>query len=119
MFRRNRMVRNFGGNMGHMMKAAQKMQKQMAEAQDALKEKYVEGSAGGGMVKAVVNGQKELIKVTIEKDFILEEIEDEEDIKTLEDLITAAVRDGMDKAQELMEKSMGDITGGMNIPGLM
>ena len=67
------MVRNLGGNMGQMMKAAQKMQKQMMEKQEALKDKYVEGDAGGGMVKAVVSGQKELIKVTIDRDFILEE----------------------------------------------
>jgi len=112
------MVRNIGGNMGQMMKAAQKMQKQMMEAQEKLKEKYVEGDAGGGMVKALVNGQKELIKITIDRAFILQEISDEEDVETLEDLVTAAVKNGMDKAQKLIEESMGDVTGGMNLPGM-
>ena len=112
------MVRNFGGNMGHMMKAAQKMQKQMLEAQEALKDKFVEGDAGGGMVKAVVNGQKELVKITIDKDFVLGEMSDADDVETLEDLVTAAVKSGMDKAQKLIEESMGDVTGGLNIPGL-
>ena len=104
--------------MGNMMKAAQKMQKQMAEAQEELKDKYVEGEAGGGMVKAVVNGQKELIKITIDKDFAVNEIEDADDVATLEDLVTAAVRNGMEKAQQLMEDSMGKLTGGLNIPGM-
>lgn len=104
--------------MGHMMKAAQKMQKQMVQAQEELKGKYVEGEAGGGMVKAVVNGQKELVKITLDKDFVLGEIEDKEDVETLEDLITAAVKGGMDKAQELIEDSLGEVTGGMNLPGL-
>ncbi|MFC1581899.1 YbaB/EbfC family nucleoid-associated protein [Planctomycetota bacterium] len=112
------MVRNMGGGMGNMMKAAQKMQKQMMQAQEELKDKYVEGEAGGGMVKAVVNGQKELIKITIDKDFALKEVEDEDDVATLEDLVTAAVRNGMEKAGQLMEDSMGKLTGGMNIPGM-
>jgi len=112
------MVRNFGGGMGNMVKMAQKMQKQMLELQETLKEKFVEGEAGGGIVKAVVNGRKELVKVTIDKEFVLEEMEDEEDVETLEDLVTAAVKNGMEKAQKMMEESLGALTGGLNIPGL-
>ncbi len=106
--------------MGQMMKAAQKMQKEMLKAQEGLKDKFVEGTAGGGIVKVLVNGQKELVKITIDRDFAVEELEDADDVAALEDLIMNAVQDGMDKAQKLMEESMGGITGGlgMNLPGL-
>ncbi|MFH1708597.1 MAG: YbaB/EbfC family nucleoid-associated protein [Planctomycetota bacterium] len=112
------MVRNLGGNMNQMMKAAQKMQKDMLAAQEALKERFVEGEAGGGMVKVIVNGQKEVIKIVIAADFVLKEMEDEADVRTLEELVIAAIRNGTEKARKLAEESMGQVTGGLNLPGL-
>ncbi len=102
-----------GGNMGNMMKQVQKMQKQMETMEEDLKEKEVEASVGGGVVKAVVNGKKELIKIEIEPTAV-----DPEDVDMLEDLILAAVNEAMRKAEDMVESEMKKITGGLNIPGL-
>jgi nucleoid-associated protein EbfC len=101
------------GNMNNMMKQMQKMQKQMAKAQEELKEKTVEGTAGGEMVKVVVNGHKEVLDVVIK-----EEAVDPDDIEMLQDLILAATNDAMKKADDMINKDMGQFTKGMNIPGL-
>lgn len=107
---------NFGGrggmgNMNQMLKQAQAMQAKMMKAQEELKEAHVEGSAGGGMVSATVNGQGELVGVKLSK-----EVVDPEDVEMLEDLILAAVSDAANKAREMMEQRMGSLTGGMKLP---
>jgi hypothetical protein len=102
-----------GGNMNSMMKQVQKMQKQMAEMQQDLELKEVEATAGGGAVKATVNGKKELLKIEIEP-----EVVDPEDVEMLQDLILAAVNEATKKAEEMMEKEMSKVTGGLNLPGM-
>lgn len=100
-------------NMGNMMKQVQKMQKQMEKAQEELKDKTVEGTAGGGMVTIKLNGHKEMIGVHIEPEAV-----DPEDVEMLEDLIVAAMNDALKQVDEMVQNDMGKFTGGMNIPGL-
>ncbi|EGL81833.1 UPF0133 protein ybaB [Caldalkalibacillus thermarum TA2.A1] len=100
-------------NMHNMMKQMQKMQKQMQKVQEELKEKTVEGTAGGGMVSITLNGHKELVNVSIKPEAV-----DPDDVEMLEDLIMAAMNDAMKKADELIQSDMGKLTGGLNIPGL-
>ncbi|KPB03061.1 nucleoid-associated protein [Bacillus sp. CHD6a] len=108
------MMRGGGmGNMQKMMKQMQKMQKDMAKAQEELAEKTMEGTAGGGMVTVVVNGQKEIIEVNIK-----EEVVDPEDIEMLQDLVLAATNDALKKMDELTNDTMGQFTKGLNMPGL-
>ena len=107
------MMRGKGmGNMQGMMKQMQKMQKKMAEAQEELGEKRIEGTAGGGMVKVVVSGHKEVLGVIIN-----EEVVDPEDIEMLQDLVLAATNDALKKAEEMTGETMGQFTKGMNLPG--
>ncbi len=101
------------GDLGNIMKHAQKMQQEMAKIQEDLKNRVVEGKAGGGMVVVNVNGAQELLAVKIDKNVV-----DPEDVEMLEDLITAAVREGMRKAKEMANKEMSKLTGGLNLPGL-
>lgn len=101
------------GNMGNMMKQAQKMQKQMQKMQSDIEKQEFEASAGGGAITAQVNGKKEVLSINLD-----EAIVDPEDIEMLEDLIVAAVNSAMEKADKAMEKQMGKLTGGLNIPGL-
>ncbi|OAS84262.1 MULTISPECIES: YbaB/EbfC family nucleoid-associated protein [Metabacillus] len=101
------------GNMQKMMKQMQKMQKDMAKAQEELAEKTVEGTAGGGMVTVVVNGQKELVEVNIKEDVV-----DPEDIEMLQDLVLAATNDALKKMDDLTNDTMGQFTKGMNLPGM-
>ncbi|MCM3165122.1 MULTISPECIES: YbaB/EbfC family nucleoid-associated protein [Bacillaceae] len=101
------------GNMQKMMKQMQKMQKDMAKAQEELAEKTVEGTAGGGMVTVVVNGQKEIVEVNIK-----EEVVDPEDIEMLQDLVLAATNDALKKMDDLTNETMGQFTKGMNLPGM-
>ena len=103
-------------NMQQLMKQAQKMQQQMMAAQEELANAQVEGSAGGGMVKATVSGTGELVALTIDPSVV-----DPEDVETLTDLVVAAVRDASRAAQELTAEKMGPVTGGlggMGLPGL-
>lgn len=102
-----------GGNMNNMLKQVQKMQKQMEEMQGELELKEVEASAGGGAVAVKVNGKKEILGITIQPAVV-----DPDDIEMLQDLIIAATNEALRKAEEMMNKEMGKITGGMNIPGL-
>ncbi len=101
------------GNMGNLMKQAQKMQKQMEKLQAELNEKEVEAAAGGGVVKAVANGKKEIISITIDP-----EVVDPDDVEMLQDLILAATNEALREAEALVSSEMQKITGGMNIPGL-
>ena len=101
------------GNMQKMMKQMQKMQKDMQKAQEELVEKTVEGTAGGGMVTVLVNGNKEVLEVKIK-----EEVVDPEDIEMLQDLVLAATNDALKKMDEITNSTMGKFTQGLNIPGL-
>ncbi len=96
------------GNMNNLMKQAQRMQKQMEEAQKDLETKEFEASAGGGVVKATVNGKKELVSVKIDPDAV-----DPEDVEMLEDMIVAAVNEAMRGMNEISTQTMSKITGGI------
>ena len=96
------------GNMNSLMKQAQKMQKQMEEATKALEEKTYEASSGGGVVKVVVNGKKELESIEL-----AEEVVDKDDIEMLQDLILAAVNQALRAQEEDSSKEMSKITGNM------
>ncbi len=100
-------------NMQQIMRQAQKMQKKMEEAQEEAGNQVVEASAGGGMVNVKVNGKQELLEISLEKDVV-----NPEDIEMLQDLIVAAVNEGMKKAQQVMQDKLQGITGGLNIPGM-
>jgi DNA-binding YbaB/EbfC family protein len=101
-------------NFGNIMKQAKKMQEKIASIQAELGSKTVEATAGGGMVTVVVNGKFELLSLKIDK-----EVVNPEDVDMLQDLIVAAVNEGIRKAQEMATAEMSKITGGFNIPGLM
>ena len=100
------------GNMANLMKQAQKMQRQMEEMQKELETKTVEATAGGEAVKVVVNGRKEIVEIELKP-----EVVDPEDIEMLQDLIMAAVNEGLRKADEMVNSQMSTITGGLNLPG--
>ncbi len=101
------------GSLGNMMKQMQKMQEKMAQMQEDLEAKEVEGSSGGGMVKVTCNGKGDLTKITIDPEAV-----DKDDVEMLQDLILAAINQAKEKAQELQSDQMSSLTGGMNIPGL-
>jgi DNA-binding YbaB/EbfC family protein len=106
-------------NMQQLLQQAQKMQQQLVAAQEELAELRVEGSAGGGLVKAVVSGSGELLDLTIDPRAV-----DPADTETLVDLILAAVRDASDNASDAQEKKMAPLTQGLGglgaggLPGL-
>jgi hypothetical protein len=102
------------GNMGNMMKQVQKMQSDMARMQEELKEKTVEATAGGGAIRVVVSGAKEIKEIKINP-----EVVDPEDTEMLEDLMLACINEALRKAEDMGAKEMGKITGGINIPGLL
>lgn len=96
-----------------LLQQAQVMQQQMLQAQEAARQKTVEASAGGGMVTVVVSGGMELKSIKIDPTVI-----DPKDAGMLQDLVVAAVNQGLQKAQELVAGEMQSVTGGLNIPGL-
>lgn len=100
-------------NMQGMMKKVQKMQQDMLKMQEELKNRTVEATAGGGAVTVVVTGRKTVEKVTIAPSAV-----DPEDVEMLEDLVTTAINEAMCKVDEMTEKEMGKITGGMKLPGM-
>jgi DNA-binding YbaB/EbfC family protein len=100
-------------NMGQIMKQAQKFQTKMAKLQEELSERTVEASAGGGMVTVVANGGQDVLSVRIDP-----EVVDPEDVDMLQDLVMAAVNDALNKAKAMMNEEMGQLTKGMNIPGM-
>jgi DNA-binding YbaB/EbfC family protein len=101
------------GGLGDMMKQVQMMQAKMEELQAELEKAEVEGSAGGGMVKCVVNGKGDLRSLTIDP-----EVVDPEEIEMLQDLIVAAINQAKEKAQEMQSEQMSSLTGGLNLPGM-
>jgi DNA-binding YbaB/EbfC family protein len=102
-----------GGNMQQLARQAQKLQQQMAQMQEALDAREFEASAGGGMVTVKVNGKKELLALSIKPEAV-----DPEDVEMLEDLVMAAVNEALRQAAETVEREMGKMTGGLNMPGL-
>lgn len=98
------------GNMGAMMKQAQKMQVELARAQEEIKDMTFEASAGGGMVKAVAQGDNSLVSLTIDPEAV-----DPEDVEMLQDLVVSAVNEALRQADEAMEKSISGVTGGLNL----
>lgn len=103
-------------NMQQLMKQAQKMQQELMAAQEELAESEVEGSSGGGLVRALMTGSGELLSVQIDPAAV-----DADDIETLQDLIVAAVRDAARAAADLAQQKMGPVTGGfggLGLPGV-
>jgi DNA-binding YbaB/EbfC family protein len=96
-----------------MLRKVQQMQADMAAAQAALAAEIVEGSAGGGMVKVTVSGSGDVQRVTIDPSVV-----DPDDIETLEDLVVAAVADGLRRATELQSSRLGAVTGGLDLGSL-
>ena len=101
-------------NLGEMMKQAKRLQEKMGSLQKELETKTVETTAGGGMVAVVVNGKFEIQSLKIDR-----EVVDPDDLDMLQDLIVAAVNEGIRKAQEMAAAEMAKLTGGLKIPGLM
>ncbi len=99
--------------MQQLLKQAQKMQQDMAAAQEALKHETVDASAGGGMVKVTVTGDLEIKSITIDPQAV-----DPEDVELLQDMVLAAVNEGLRSAQELAASKMGGIAGGLGGLGL-
>ncbi len=107
-----------GPDMGQLMKQVQQMQAEMAKAQEELAHETVDASAGGGMVKVTITGDMKLQEITISPDAI-----DPEDPDLLQDMVLAAVNEGLRLAQELAATRMGAVTGGLDpkslgLPGL-
>ena len=100
-------------DMQKMLKQAKKMQQQLADVQDGLKDVVVEATAGGGMVKATMSGDGVLQSITIDPEAV-----DPEDVELLQDMIVAAVNEASNNASDVANQRMGAITGGLNIPGM-
>jgi DNA-binding YbaB/EbfC family protein len=100
-------------NMQQMIKQAKKMQEQLARLQEELAEKTVESLSGGGMVRAVVSGRQELVAITIEPEAL-----EQGDKEMLEDLIVAAINEGLRRSKEMMEEQLSKLTGGFKPPFL-
>ena len=94
--------------MNNLMKQAQKMQKQMLETQEALGEKTLEMSSGGGAVKIVISGKKEIKSIKINP-----EVVDPDDVEMLEDLVLSAVNEAIRQADEMYNSEMSKVTGGL------
>lgn len=101
-------------DMGELLRQAQMMQSKMAEMQEELGRKTVEGSSGGGMVRAVATGKQDIVSISIDKAVV-----DPEDLDMLQDLVTAAVNDALRQSRSLAQEQMSSLTGGFKIPGLM
>ena len=106
------MVSGFG-DMGSLLKQAQEMQKRLQEAEEALASRRIEGSAGGGAVKVVVNGKQEVESVTIDPEAV-----DRDDVAGLEAMVKAAFSQALEASRELKKAEQAKVTGGMNLPGM-
>ena len=100
------------GDLGNIMKQAQQLQERLAQVQDAVNRRTVEASAGGGMVKVVVNGKHEVLSLTLDPAVL------KEDVELVQDLVIAAVNEGIRNAQQMVAEEMTKVTGGLKIPGL-
>jgi DNA-binding YbaB/EbfC family protein len=99
--------------MGNLQRMAQQMQQELLRIQGELETMMVDGSAGGGVVKAVVTGKQELVSVTIDPSAV-----DPADVDMLQDLIVAAVNDALGNSRRVAEEKMAAVTGGLKIPGM-
>lgn len=102
-----------GMNQMQMMKQAHKMQQDLMKMQEEMQSKEYEATAGGGVVTAVVNGQKELLRISIDPEAV-----DPEDVEMLQDMVVAAVNEAMRKADAESAANMSKLTGGLNLGGL-
>ena len=102
-----------GMNQMQMMKQAQKMQQDLMKMKEEMQSKEYEATAGGGVVTAVVNGQKELLRISIDPEAV-----DPEDVEMLQDMVVAAVNEAMRKAEADSAQNMSKLTGGLNLGGL-
>lgn len=98
-------------NMKNLMKQAQKMQTDMAKVQEELASKLVEATAGGGVIRVVVNGHKEVKEIVIDPAAV-----DPEDVEMLQDLILVAVNEALHKAEDMAAQEMSRVTGGLKMP---
>ncbi len=103
-----------GGNMQKQLQQMQAMQRQMEQMQAELEEKEITTTSGGGAVSVTVNGKKEIVNLTLDKDVV-----DPDDVEMLQDLVTAAVNEAMRQIDEMSNAEMSKLTGGLGIPGLM
>ena len=101
------------GEMGSLLKQAQQMQRDLDRVREELRTRTVEGTAGGGAVRVLVSGDRRIGKIEI-----ADEVVAAGDRAALEDLVLAALRDGVDKAAAMAEEAMARVTGGVNLPGL-
>ena len=101
------------GAMGNLMKQAQKMQEDMQKAQEEVANLEVEGQAGGGMVKVVMNGRHEIRKVELDDSLM------QDDKEMIEDLLAAAVNDAVRRVEQQTQEKMAGVTSGLNFPGGM
>jgi DNA-binding YbaB/EbfC family protein len=101
-------------NMQRVLKQVQQVQEALARIQAELAEERVEGTAGGGTVRAVCNGQGDLLSVTIDPSVV-----DPQEVSMLEDLVVAATRDALQKARDLAATRMKAVTGGLQLPGFL
>lgn len=97
----------------NMLRQAQQMQARLAKAQEELENAEVEATAGGGAVKVVITGSLRIRSIEIAP-----EVVDSEDVEMLQDLVTAATNEAIEKAQAMAQNSLSAITGGFKIPGL-
>jgi DNA-binding YbaB/EbfC family protein len=101
------------GDMGNLLKQAQEMQRNLDRARAELKELVVEGRGGGGVVRVEVDGEGDVRAVHID-----DEVARSGDRAMLEDLVLAALRDGIGRSNALRREKLGAVTGGLNLPGL-
>jgi DNA-binding YbaB/EbfC family protein len=97
-----------------MLQQLQKLQEEMVQTQEALGDETVTVTAGGGAITVVISGHQKIQSITIEP-----EVVDPDDVEMLQDLVTAAVNEAIDKSQQLAADRLGALTGGLSIPGLM
>jgi DNA-binding YbaB/EbfC family protein len=97
-----------------MLQQLQQLQEEMVKTQEALGDETVTVTAGGGAITVIISGHQKIQSITIEP-----EVVDPDDVEMLQDLITAAVNEAIDKSQQLAADRLGALTGGLNIPGLM
>lgn len=99
------------GNMSGMMKKVQKMQNEMKKMQEELKHRTVEAASGGGVVRVVLNGEKQVQELHIDPAAV-----DPEDVEMLQDLVSAALNEALKKVDDMMASEMGKLTGGLGLP---
>lgn len=102
------------GDLGGLLRQAQKMQQKVVELQESLGKRTFEGKAGGGAVRATVTGARQLVDVKIDKAVV-----NPEDVELLEDLVTTAVKEALRQAEETAAAEMQRVTGGLGLPGMM